>query len=36
LKNPAIKGATALPDYFDDLLEQITALDNGLVKCRDY
>ncbi len=23
LKNPAIKGATALPDYFDDLLEQI-------------
>ena len=23
LKNPPIKGATALPDYFDDLLEQI-------------
>ena len=36
LKNPPIKGATALPDYFDDLLEQITALDNGLAKCRAY
>ncbi|MGN0868329.1 MAG: virulence RhuM family protein [Akkermansia sp.] len=23
LKNPPIKGATALPDYFDDLLEQV-------------
>lgn len=23
LKNPPVKGATALPDYFDDLLEQI-------------
>mgnify|MGYP003308911177 CR=1 FL=1 len=25
LKNPPIKGATALPDYFDDLLEQYKA-----------